>query len=66
MIDWEPYLQSICHKYAQWWNSYTVSDVVGRNRDKPAAKSLLLELQVELQALKIQSDRELLSTAGEK
>ncbi|BAZ04743.1 hypothetical protein [Calothrix sp. NIES-3974] len=62
MIDWEPYLQSICHKYAQWWDSYTIIDVVSKNRDKPAAKVLLIELQT----LKIQSDRELLSTAGEK
>jgi nucleoside phosphorylase len=37
MVDWQPYLESICERYAQWWRVYTFTDVVGRTRDGPDA-----------------------------
>lgn len=61
MNDWKPYLESICHKYGQWWKSYTITDVVGKNRDKQVAKSLLFDLQASLFQPEIQKpDREIL------
>ena len=45
MVDWKPYLESICEKYAQWWDTYTLTNVVGNKSDKKVRKSLLLDLQ---------------------
>ena len=45
MIDWKPYLESICGQYAQWWGSYTITDVVGKNHVEHMPKSLLLDLR---------------------
>ncbi|MEA5574749.1 hypothetical protein [Calothrix sp. UHCC 0171] len=71
MIDWQPYLESICQKYAQWGYSYTITDVVGKNRDRQITdeqpiKSLLFDLQaIAIQSESIQPDRELLPEARE-
>ncbi len=36
MINWTAYLESICETYAQWWQVYTITDVVGeKQREKP-------------------------------
>jgi len=32
MVDWSRYLESLCNTYAQWWQVYTLTDVVGRQR----------------------------------
>ncbi|MDY6899014.1 MAG: NTPase (NACHT family), partial [Cyanobacteriota bacterium] len=32
MINFNPYLQSIRETYAQWWDCYTITDVVGKKR----------------------------------
>jgi predicted NACHT family NTPase len=45
VIDWNTYLESICKKYAQWWDSYTITDVASKNHNKQVAKSLLFDLQ---------------------
>ena len=45
MLDWKPYLESICEKYAQWWDTYTLTNVVGNKYDQKVRKSLLLDLQ---------------------
>ncbi|MGI2907640.1 NACHT domain-containing protein, partial [Tolypothrix sp. VBCCA 56010] len=45
MVDWKLYLESICEKYAQWWDTYTLTNVVGNKYDKKVRKSLLLDLQ---------------------
>jgi predicted NACHT family NTPase len=47
VIDWKPYLKSICQRYDRWWDSYTITDVVGKNHDKQVAKSMLFDLQAE-------------------
>lgn len=55
MIDWKTYLESICRRYDRWWDSYTITDVVGKNHDKHVPKSLLFDLQAEtikLEAIK--------------
>lgn len=46
MIDWTPYLESICTKYAQWWDVYTLTDVEGKTRS-PKTGPLLRDLWVQ-------------------
>jgi predicted NACHT family NTPase len=45
VVDWKPYLESICEKYAQWWDTYTLTNVVGNKSDKKVRKCLFLDLQ---------------------
>jgi HEAT repeat protein len=67
VIDWNAYLESICKKYAQWWDSYTITDVVGKNHDKQVRKSLLFDLQaIALNPEPIKPERELLPEAREE
>ncbi len=54
MVDWKPYLESICEKYAQWWDTYTLTNVVGNKFDKKVRKSPLLDLQ----AIALKPERE--------
>jgi len=48
MIDWTPYLESICkcEKYAQWETFYTLTDVEGKTRPSKTAP-LLRDLWVQ-------------------
>ncbi len=46
MINWTPYLESVCNKYAQWWNFYTLTDVAGKMRS-PNTTPLLTDLRVQ-------------------
>ncbi|MCZ8161515.1 MAG: HEAT repeat domain-containing protein, partial [Microcystis sp. LE19-196.1B] len=48
MIDWTPYLESICkcEKYAQWETFYTLTDVEGKTRP-PKTAPLLRDLWVQ-------------------
>ena len=41
MLNFNTYLQSIGNTYAQWWNCYTITDVVGQ-RDEQASRSAML------------------------
>jgi hypothetical protein len=62
VIDWKPYLQSVCQKYAQWWDSYTITNVVGKNPGKQMAKSLLFDLQAPtVKPETIKAEREILN-----
>ena len=45
MVDWKAYIESICEKYAQWWDTYTLTNVVGNKYDQKVRKCLLLDLQ---------------------
>jgi predicted NACHT family NTPase len=62
MVNWNPYLESICHKYAQWWQAYTLTDVEGRQRVETERSPLLLGLMVQT----VQPDKEELSQKQEK
>ena len=46
MINWTPYLESVCKRYAQWWDVYTLTDVAGKMRS-PNTTPLLMVLQVQ-------------------
>ena len=30
MINWGPYLESVCREYDRWWEVYTLTDVAGK------------------------------------
>ncbi|MDJ0735777.1 MAG: HEAT repeat domain-containing protein [Nostocaceae cyanobacterium] len=48
VVNFKPYLESICKKYAQWWDVYTLTDVVGKKRDEQKKPlPLLHNLMVE-------------------
>ncbi len=48
VVNWNPYLQSICNTYAEWWKIYTLTDVVGKQRDEQKKPfPLLHNLMVE-------------------
>ncbi len=47
MINWTPYLESVCKKYAQWWDVYTLTDVAGKMRS-PNTTPLLADLRVQV------------------
>ncbi|MGB3756843.1 MAG: HEAT repeat domain-containing protein [Rivularia sp. (in: cyanobacteria)] len=44
MVNFNTYLQSISDTYAQWWNCYTITDVVGKQRDELERRSAMLPL----------------------
>ena len=47
MIDWQPYLDSVCEKYQHWWDVYTLTDATHRSREKsnvPLLDNLMAEL----------------------
>ncbi|NET56012.1 MAG: NACHT domain-containing protein [Symploca sp. SIO2E6] len=52
-----PYLCSICRKYAQWWKIYTLTDVVGKQRDEEKQFSPLLDLGLMVQTVKQQQEK---------
>lgn len=41
MVNWNPYLESLCTKYAYWWKAYTVTDVIGHQRVESESAPLL-------------------------
>ncbi|MBD0263094.1 MAG: AAA family ATPase, partial [Tolypothrix sp. Co-bin9] len=67
MVDWNPYLESICKKYAQWWDTYTLTNVVGNKYDQKVRKSLLLDLQaIALKPETVKPQREQFPEAREE
>ncbi|WP_414622026.1 HEAT repeat domain-containing protein [Calothrix sp. CCY 0018] len=44
MVNFNPYLQSIGNTYAQWWDCYTITDVVGNLRHEQQKRSAMLPL----------------------
>ncbi|MBE9201205.1 MULTISPECIES: HEAT repeat domain-containing protein [unclassified Nodularia (in: cyanobacteria)] len=47
MSIWNDYLQSLRNDYAQWWNAYTLTDVVGQQRVEQKQSPLMLNFMVE-------------------
>ncbi len=61
MVNWNPYLESIGNKYAQWWTVYTLTDVEDRQGvkvDPPLLDLIIVET--------IQPDKEEASQKQEK
>jgi HEAT repeat protein/3',5'-cyclic AMP phosphodiesterase CpdA len=51
MVDWSRYLASLCNTYAQWWQVYTLTDVVGRQRVESEPSPLLLDFGLMVQTV---------------
>ncbi|NET06988.1 MAG: TIR domain-containing protein [Symploca sp. SIO2B6] len=49
MVDWSRYLESICQKYAQWWQVYTITDVVGKQQAQSNPAPLLFDFGLMVQ-----------------
>jgi hypothetical protein len=55
MVNWSRYLESLCNTYAQWWQVYTITDVVGQKRVESEPSPLLLDFGLMVQTVR---DRE--------
>ncbi|MEQ9480665.1 HEAT repeat domain-containing protein [Coleofasciculus sp. F4-SAH-05] len=51
MVDWRPYLESLCATYAAWWQVYTITDVVGRTPQKRKQTSVLFDFKLMVQTV---------------
>ncbi|WP_414586513.1 HEAT repeat domain-containing protein, partial [Scytonema sp. PCC 10023] len=58
MVDWSGYLNSVCQAYAQWWQVYTFTDVLGRKKAEPRSHIPLLDLGLMVQTLEHEQQRE--------
>ena len=57
MVNWNSYLKSVCTNYADWWNIYTVTNVVGTKQQRPNQKSRLLDLGLRVQTFKSEKEK---------
>jgi HEAT repeat protein len=51
MVDWSRYLASLCNTYDQWWQVYTITDVVGRQRVESQPSPLLFDFGLMVQTV---------------
>lgn len=56
MVNWNPYLDSLCNANAQLWQSYTITDVVGQKRVESEPSPLLFDFGLMVQT--VERDRE--------
>lgn len=49
MNNWSRYLESICNAYAQWWQIYTITDVVGQKRVEAEPSPFLFDFGLMVQ-----------------
>ena len=56
MVNWSCYLESLCNAYAHWWQVYTITEVVGRQRVESKASPLLFDFGLMVQT--VERDRE--------
>ena len=56
MVNWSRYLESLCNAYAQWWQVYTITDVVEQKRVKAEVSPLLPDLGLMVHT--VERDRE--------
>jgi len=51
MVDWSRYLASLSNTYDQWWQVYTITDVVGRQRVESEPSPLLFDFGLMVQTV---------------
>jgi hypothetical protein len=56
IINWSRYLESLCTTYAQWWQVYTITDVVGQKPVEAEASPFLFDFGLMVQT--VERDRE--------
>ena len=57
MVDWSRYLESLCNTYAQWWQVYTLTDVVGRQRVELEPSPLLFDFGLMVQTVEREKEK---------
>ncbi|MBD2003039.1 MULTISPECIES: HEAT repeat domain-containing protein [Cyanophyceae] len=57
MVNWNPYLDSLCNAYAQWWNVYTIMNWEEQKREGSKPSSLLLDFTLMVQKIQPDSQR---------
>ncbi|MBW4626563.1 MAG: HEAT repeat domain-containing protein [Brasilonema octagenarum HA4186-MV1] len=57
MVDWSSYLNSVCQAYAQWWQVYTFTDVVGRKKTEPSLHIPLWNFDLMVQTVERDNER---------
>ncbi|MBD1903422.1 HEAT repeat domain-containing protein [Trichocoleus sp. DQ-A3] len=57
MVNWNPYLDSLCNAYAQWWNVYTIMNWEGQKREGSQTSSVLLDFTLMVQTIQPDSQR---------
>ncbi|MDJ0902382.1 MAG: HEAT repeat domain-containing protein [Xenococcus sp. MO_188.B8] len=57
MVNWNSYLESICTNYADWWNIYTVTNVVGTKQQRQNLNSRLLDLGLRVQTVESEQEK---------
>jgi predicted NACHT family NTPase len=56
MVNWSRYLESLCTNYAQWWQAYTITDVVGQKRVEAESSPLLFDFGLMVQTVERERD----------
>jgi len=56
MVNWSRYLESLCTNYAQWWQAYTITDVVGQKRAEAEPSPLLFDFGLMVQTVERERD----------
>ena len=51
MVDWNPYLNSLCNAYTQWWKFGTLKDVVEPKQVESEPSSLPFEFSLMVQTV---------------
>ena len=51
MVNWSRYLESLCTNYAQWWQVYTITDVVGQKRVEAEPSPLWFDFGLMVQTV---------------
>ncbi|MBF2017603.1 MAG: HEAT repeat domain-containing protein, partial [Rivularia sp. T60_A2020_040] len=57
MVNFNAYLQSIANTYTQWWECYTITDVVGK-RDEPKIQLPLFDFGLIVEKIKQKQEEE--------
>ncbi|MEL6165030.1 MAG: NACHT domain-containing protein [Cyanobacteria bacterium J06628_3] len=62
MVNFNPYLKSIRETYAQWWDCYTITDVVGKKRGEKKSRdnwrSPFFDFNLTVEKVKQQKEEE--------
>ncbi|WP_063800818.1 HEAT repeat domain-containing protein [Mastigocoleus testarum] len=56
MVNPEAYLRSLCKTYAQWWDYYTLTDVVGKKQHERKLQSPLLDIGLMVETIEEQKE----------
>lgn len=58
MVNFNTYLKSIRETYAQWWDCYTITDVVGKKRGEEKWRSPFFDFNLTVEKVKQEKEEE--------